>query len=114
MRALARFVLMLPFLLLFFGGAFLTSIGLVDGEEEALVYGGIALVVGILMGCGWARTVLRYDNNEPSRREAGISATDEVRLMQELHQGLTRMEDRIEALETIMLKRGERVEAGHY
>lgn len=35
---------------------------------------------------------------------------NETRLIQELHQGLSRMEERIEALETIMLDREEKEE----
>jgi len=31
--------------------------------------------------------------------------TDETRLIQEIHQGLSRMEERVEALETILLSR---------
>jgi phage shock protein B len=37
---------------------------------------------------------------------------NETKLMQELHQSALRMEKRIEALETIMLERADRVEAG--
>jgi len=33
---------------------------------------------------------------------------EEVRLMQELNQGLTRMEERVESLETLLLERGEK------
>ena len=38
-------------------------------------------------------------------------STEETKLMQELYQGLTRMEERVEALETLLLDR-ERKESG--
>ena len=44
--------------------------------------------------------------------EIGIGrAEEETKLMQELYQGLTRMEERVEALETLLLDR-ERKESG--
>jgi len=39
-------------------------------------------------------------------------SADETRLIQEIYNGLTRMEDRIEALETILLDRTEKGSAG--
>ena len=39
-----------------------------------------------------------------------VKNADETRLIQEIHQGLLRMEQRIEALETILLEAGERRE----
>jgi len=40
------------------------------------------------------------------------SSAEETRLIQEIHNGLMRMEERIEALETILLDRTERQSAG--
>lgn len=55
----------------------------------------------------WALRVLR---GSTSRRDRHLDA-EEAKLMQELHQGLTRMEARVEALETILLER--RGKEGH-
>lgn len=44
-----------------------------------------------------------------SEGQEGSKADEEAKIIQELHQQLTRMEDRIEALETILLeKEGKR------
>lgn len=73
----------------------------------AIVFGGLVLglvVVGstILM----AIKILRGDLSKKGQR----LQTDEVRILQELHRGLERMEKRMEALETIIFdqKRGEK------
>ena len=42
------------------------------------------------------------------KRSAGLSDSEEARLMQDLHRGLSRMEQRIEALETIILEKEQR------
>lgn len=47
--------------------------------------------------------VFSYDLME-GKKDSGASAA-EAQLIQEIHQGLMRMEDRIEALETILLDR---------
>lgn len=48
--------------------------------------------------------VLRIVTGNPSRR-GWRQQTDDTRLMQELHQGLVRMESRIEALEMLLFER---------
>jgi phage shock protein B len=57
----------------------------------------------ILAICGFiflrALRILKGDPNQRSRE----AAMEEIRLMQELHDGLQRMEKRVEALETIIL-----------
>ncbi len=75
----------------------------------AIVFGGLVLglvVIGstILM----AIKILRGDLSKKGQR----FQADEVRVLQELHQGLERMERRLEALETILFdqKRGEKYE----
>lgn len=40
------------------------------------------------------------------RQQEPVDAAEEARMMREIHHALTRMEDRIEALETILLDRG--------
>jgi phage shock protein B len=43
-----------------------------------------------------------------SMRERGRLNTEETRLIQEIYRGLTKMEERVEALETILLDREKR------
>jgi phage shock protein B len=49
--------------------------------------------------------VLRVVTGTPSRRQQKRQLDDEAKQMQELYQGLVRMERRIEALETLLLDR---------
>lgn len=56
----------------------------------------VACVVGLLGGA------MRMAGHSPRPKDA-----EDVRIMQEIHNGLTRMEERIEALETILLEREE-------
>lgn len=49
--------------------------------------------------------VLRVVTGTPSRRQQKRRLDDEAKQMQELYQGLVRMERRIEALETLLLDR---------
>lgn len=51
----------------------------------------------------WALKIVKGDAGEKNERQKA----EETRLIQELHQGLTRMEKRIEALETILLDSGK-------
>ena len=44
------------------------------------------------------------------RRRPPAADRDEARVMQEIHHGLTKMEQRIDALETILLERERRAE----
>jgi phage shock protein B len=43
-----------------------------------------------------------------SKKERRATADEEARLIQEIYQGLTRMERRVESLETILFDRKER------
>jgi phage shock protein B len=52
--------------------------------------------------------VLRLVTGSPWRRHQRHALADEAKLMQELHQGLVRMESRIEALETLLFERDSR------
>ena len=68
------------------------AILLIFGTPFVAVVGGIVIkVVKIVAG-------------NPSKGGQKLQA-EEARLMQELHQGLSRMEDRIEALETLLFER---------
>lgn len=71
----------------------------------AILGGTLALVVIGLLIAGIARVALGA-----LRGETGGVAADDVRLIQDLHRGLARMEARVETLETLLLERGERVE----
>jgi phage shock protein B len=71
------------------------------GGTLALVIIGllIAFIVRVSIGA------LRGDNNH--------IAKDDASLIQDLHRGLARMEDRVETLETILLERSEHAEGRH-
>ncbi|KMY69256.1 hypothetical protein AAU61_02525 [Desulfocarbo indianensis] len=60
------------------------------------------LVLALLGGIGVA--IIKVIKGKAGDRDEAAQA-EEARLMQELHQGLSRMEKRIEALETILLER---------
>ncbi len=66
-------------------------VGIVLGVLGVLLILGAALIVMVV----WAIKSLRGNG----------AASDEARLMQELYQGLSRLEDRVESLETILLDR---------
>ncbi len=51
---------------------------------------------------------LRIVTGTPSRRDQKRLLADEAKQMQELYQGLVRMEGRIEALETLLLDREQK------
>jgi phage shock protein B len=51
----------------------------------------------------WALKIVKGDATEKNER----LKAEETRLIQELHQGLSRMEKRVEALETILLDPGK-------
>jgi len=73
----------------------------------AIVFGGVVLglvVIGstILM----AIKILKGDMSRKAQR----LQTEEARVLQEIHQGLERMESRLEALETILFdKKGKKI-----
>ena len=69
-------------------------VGLVLGALGVLLILGAALIVMVV----WAIKSLRGDG----------AGADEAQLMQELYQGLSRLEDRVESLETILHDRKER------
>jgi len=59
----------------------------------------VLILLGVL-GAGILKSVRGRDQARGGQMEA-----EEAKLIQELHQGLARMEERIEALETILLER---------
>ena len=68
--------------------------GIVLGVLGMLLILGAALIVMVV----WAIKSLRGNG----------AGGDEAQLMQELYQGLSRLEDRVESLETILLDRKDR------
>ncbi len=66
------------------------------------VFGLILLALAIMGGVAVA--ILRLIRG-PQGRKAAQADEEEARMIQELHQGLKRMESRIESLETILLER---------
>ncbi|HEO72150.1 MAG TPA: phage-shock protein [Candidatus Hydrogenedentes bacterium] len=70
------------------------------GMVVVLMIFSIPLVI-IIGGLGLAALkILKSDGG----RKASASAAEEARLIQELHHGFRRMEERVEALETILLE----------
>lgn len=69
------------------------------------ILGFVALVLALLGGVAVA--IVRIIRG-PRARAEDRDQQEEARLMQELHQGLTRMEQRIEALETILLEKDKK------
>ena len=71
----------------------------------ALFFGSILIFLAILAGIIWFFAKIGGAGNRQAQ-------ADDVRLVQELHHGLEKMEARIEALETILLetrnRKGER------
>ena len=67
-----------------------------------IVFGSLILLFVILFGFVLA---LKRTRGSGSMQRGSKPDTDETRLMQEIHQGLSRMEERVEALETILLDR---------
>ena len=61
------------------------------------------LLVLILLG-GLAMGIFRMISNKRGRSPRSEEDLEETRLMQELHKKMMRMEERIEALETILLE----------
>ena len=66
----------------------------------AIVFGGIIISLAIIGSTILMAIKLIKGGVAGKDRQ---SQTDEARMIQEIHQGLTRMEERVEALETIIL-----------
>ena len=67
----------------------------------AAVLGFLALMIMTVTGAAVA--IVRMIKGP--RGQAGQASEEDTRLMQEINQGLMRMEQRVEALETILLER---------
>ena len=66
----------------------------------AIVFGSIVTIAGLL--CGTVLVIMRMRNSGLSSSSRS-SYENEARMIQEIYQGLDRMEKRIEALETILM-----------
>jgi phage shock protein B len=78
-----------------------------------MVSGPLLFVAGVCVILLFAFLALKALGSATASDGEGLS-TDEVRLMQELNSGLSRLEERVEALETLMLdaKSGRRAAGG--
>lgn len=63
----------------------------------ATIFGGLGLVIGVIF---WGVKSIRGCSGGISREQL----EEETRLIQEMYQGLTKMEERINTLETILLE----------
>jgi len=68
----------------------------------AIVFGSIITFFIIIFGFVLALKRIQIGG---SMRDSGRLSSNETRLIQEIHQGLTKMEERVEALEMILLDR---------
>ncbi len=67
----------------------------------AIIFGGLILCLAIVGGTILMGIKIKKGGLSPRDQR---SQTEETRMIQEIYQGLERMENRIEALETIILK----------
>lgn len=68
-----------------------------------IVFGSIVAIVAIVFGFALLNSKTRKDG--ASFRQSGKLDADETRLIQEIHQGLSKMVKRVDALETILTDR---------
>lgn len=66
----------------------------------AIVFGSIVTIAGLL--CGTVLVIIRMRNSGLSSSSRGANQ-QEATMIQEIYQGLDRMEKRIDALETILM-----------
>jgi phage shock protein B len=71
----------------------------------AIVFGSILTFAAIVCGTILATIKMRRSGLTSGDRK---TQTDEAKVIQEIYQGLTRMEERIEALETILMEGQEK------
>ena len=70
-----------------------------------IIFGSLVLVLGTICGTILLAMKLRHGGFASRSREA---QGEEARMIQEIYQGLARMEARVEALETILMEHKER------
>lgn len=71
----------------------------------AIVFGSILTFAALV--CGTILAIVKTRQSGISQGE-GKSQTDEAKVIQEIYHGLSRMEERIEALETILMEGQEK------
>lgn len=71
----------------------------------ATIFGGIGLVLAVIF---WGVKSAGGCTGRISKSQL----EEETRIIQEIYQGLTKMEERIEALETILLEKGKKEQTG--
>ena len=64
----------------------------------AIIFGSLLALVAIV--CGTVLTIIKTRN---SRITEGKSKSEEAMMIQEIYNGLTKMEERIDSLETILM-----------
>jgi phage shock protein B len=69
----------------------------------ALVFGSLLAIAALICG-----TILLIIKTRDSRITEGKSRTEEAMIIQEIYQGLSKMEQRIESLETILMDSQEK------
>jgi phage shock protein B len=75
-----------------------------------VIFGSLVLILGTLCGTILVAMKLRHGGLSARSREA---QGEEARMIQEIYQGLSRMETRVEALETILMERKEKCHDDH-
>lgn len=71
----------------------------------AIVFGSILTFAALV--CGTILAIVKAGRSGISKG-TGQSQTEEAKVIQEIYHGLSRMEERIEALETILMERQEK------
>lgn len=75
-----------------------------------IISGSLVLILGTICGTILFAIKLRRGGLSAHSRDA---QSEEARMIQEIYQGLGRMESRVEALETILMERNERSHKDH-
>jgi len=75
-----------------------------------IISGSLVLILGTICGTILFAIKLRHGGLSARSRDA---QGEEARMIQEIYQGLGRMETRVEALETILMERNERSQKDH-
>jgi phage shock protein B len=75
-----------------------------------IIFGSLVLILGAI--CGTIIIAMKIRHEGLSAR-SGQARGEETRMIQEIYQGLSRMEARVEALETILMERKERSRNDH-
>ena len=70
-----------------------------------IIFGSLVLILGTICGTILFAIKIRHGGLSSRSREA---QGEETRMIQEIYQGLSRMEARVEALETILMEHQER------